>query len=238
MVKYILVWGSKSYAKLINEIFLDYKNLLNLNFLNIEKEKLKIKYFFDPSASKIDFNSRAFFSNDKNFLKKNIQNCKYFIVAVGTNHGKARTEISYFLEKKKLTPINLIFKKTFLAKNIQIGKGVVIMPNVLINSFSKIGDYTILNSSANIEHETIIGKGCHIMSGACISGRNVIGDFATIGANATIMPDLTIGDGAFVGAGSVVTKNVNTNEIVLGNPAKKYKNNIHNLNKLTLKILK
>ena len=112
------------------------------------------------------------------------------------------------------------------------------MPNVLINSFSKIGDYTILNSSANIEHETIIGKGCHIMSGACISGRNVIGDFATIGANATIMPDLTIGDGAFVGAGSVVTKNVNTNEIVLGNPAKKYKNNIHNLNKLTLKILK
>ena len=46
-----------------------------------------------------------------------------------------------------------------------------------------------------------------------------------------ILPGTTIGNGAIVGAGSVVTKDVNKNTIVVGNPAlpiKKY-------NKLTKK---
>ena len=44
---------------------------------------------------------------------------------------------------------------------------------------------------------------------------------ASIGANATILPGVTIGSGAVVGAGSVVTKNVEKNSTVFGNPAKK-----------------
>ena len=43
---------------------------------------------------------------------------------------------------------------------------------------------------------------------------------AWIGAGATILPGVTIGENAVVGAGSVVTKNVEANTIVAGNPAK------------------
>ena len=57
------------------------------------------------------------------------------------------------------------------------------MPNSYVNAFSEIGDYSILNSSANIEHECKIGKGTHIMSGACIGGRCEIEDFVSIGTN-------------------------------------------------------
>ena len=46
---------------------------------------------------------------------------------------------------------------------------------------------------------------------------------ASIGANATILPGVTIGQGAVVGAGAVVTKNVEPNTTVIGNPAKKVK---------------
>jgi acetyltransferase-like isoleucine patch superfamily enzyme/dTDP-4-dehydrorhamnose 3,5-epimerase-like enzyme len=42
---------------------------------------------------------------------------------------------------------------------------------------------------------------------------------ASIGANATILPGITVGRNAMVGAGSVVTRDVPTNAIVLGNPA-------------------
>lgn len=43
---------------------------------------------------------------------------------------------------------------------------------------------------------------------------------AWIGANTTILPGVTIGKGAIVGSGSVITKDVEDNMIVAGNPAK------------------
>ena len=89
-----------------------------------------------------------------------------------------------------------------------IGKGVVAMPNSYVNYYSEIGEYSILNSSVNIEHECKVGKGSHLMSGASIGGRCIIGDFTTIGTNATVLPDIKIGEGSYIGAGAVVTKNV------------------------------
>ena len=47
-----------------------------------------------------------------------------------------------------------------------------------------------------------------------------IGRRAWIGAGATILPGVTVGENAVVGAGSVVTRDVEPNTIVAGNPAK------------------
>lgn len=50
--------------------------------------------------------------------------------------------------------------------------------------------------------------------------RTHIGKRASLGANSTILPGLKIGSDAMIGAGAVVTKNVPTRAIVVGNPAK------------------
>lgn len=47
---------------------------------------------------------------------------------------------------------------------------------------------------------------------------------SVIGAGATILPGITIGEKSFVAAGSVVTKDVTSNTIVAGVPAKKIRN--------------
>ena len=47
-----------------------------------------------------------------------------------------------------------------------------------------------------------------------------IGNNVWVGGNVTILPGVTIGDNVVVGAGSVVTKNIPSNVVVAGNPAK------------------
>ena len=51
-------------------------------------------------------------------------------------------------------------------------------------------------------------------------GDVVLGDRVWIGYRAIVLPGVTIGEGAVVGAGAVVTKNVQPNAIVAGNPAR------------------
>jgi acetyltransferase-like isoleucine patch superfamily enzyme len=55
---------------------------------------------------------------------------------------------------------------------------------------------------------------------AYTSGSIIIEDDVWIGANAIILKNVTLGKGSVVGAGSVVTKSVEPNAIVAGNPAK------------------
>jgi acyl-[acyl carrier protein]--UDP-N-acetylglucosamine O-acyltransferase len=50
--------------------------------------------------------------------------------------------------------------------------------------------------------------------------KTIIGNNVFLGAGAIVLPGIIIGDGAIIGAGSVVTKNVESNTIVGGNPAK------------------
>lgn len=60
--------------------------------------------------------------------------------------------------------------------------------------------------------------------------KTYIGKRCFIGARAIIMPGVNIGDEVVVGSGAVVTKDVPSNCIVAGNPAKIIKEGIHTKN--------
>ena len=47
-----------------------------------------------------------------------------------------------------------------------------------------------------------------------------IGNNVFVGASTTILPNVTIGDNVVIGAGSVVSKDIPSNSVVVGNPAK------------------
>lgn len=100
----------------------------------------------------------------------------------------------------------------------------------------KIGDSVVINSDClmmaaggvNTEDEVMIAANAQLISNnhdldnrCIITCKPVrICRRAWIGAGATILPGVTVGYNAVVGAGSVVTKDVEANTIVGGNPAK------------------
>lgn len=65
-------------------------------------------------------------------------------------------------------------------------------------------------------------------------GKITIGDNVYIGNNVLIMPGVTIGSNVIIGAGSVVTKSIQDDSVVVGNPARI----ISTLDQLEEKLLK
>ncbi|GAB3663614.1 hypothetical protein GCM10028791_39040 [Echinicola sediminis] len=105
-----------------------------------------------------------------------------------------------------------------------------------IGDGTHIGDGTIIDVTDNvyIESEVAIGPNCTIYThdhdyshkdkaawkGGIVTKPVIIKDGAWIGSNVTILPGVSIGKRAVVAAGSVVTKDVMSQTIVGGVPAK------------------
>ena len=120
-----------------------------------------------------------------------------------------------------------------MRENNKIGNNVSIGTKTIIEHDVVIEDNVRIHSNAFIPEFSVLKKGCWI--GPCVVltnaiyplGREVkkrlkgviIEEGAIIGANATILPGVRIGRNALVGAGSVVTKDVKSECVVVGNPA-------------------
>jgi acetyltransferase-like isoleucine patch superfamily enzyme len=72
---------------------------------------------------------------------------------------------------------------------------------------------------SNTAHDTRIGDYSQICGSCEINGRAVVEEGVFLGSHATILPDATVGAWAFVGAGSVVLRRVAPGAKVFGNPA-------------------
>lgn len=108
-----------------------------------------------------------------------------------------------------------------LAKNIHIGKNVTIMPYFKCMSAGQVYMEDDVRIALDVK---VITNNHDFYDRDILTVEAVrIGKNAWIGAGATILPGVTIGENAIVGAGSVVTKDVEANTIVVGNPAKPIK---------------
>lgn len=109
------------------------------------------------------------------------------------------------------------------------GKNLFIGDNVFINS-----NVTFIDAAPiHIGDHTMIAPGCvlttvdHPISArerrgfSCSAAPITIGRDVWLGANVTVFPGITIGDNVVVGANSVVNRDIPSNCVVVGAPARK-----------------
>ena len=106
---------------------------------------------------------------------------------------------------------------------IELGNGVGFNYGCYINGFGglTIGDHTMFGPYAMVHtanHEIDPDK--PLQDQGHIKKPISIGKECWIGMGAIILPGVTIGDGVIVGAGSVVTKDLPSYTVAVGNPCK------------------
>lgn len=114
------------------------------------------------------------------------------------------------------TTENLIKRGMKVGKNFKRLHGVILDPSHCF--LITIGDNVTMAPNVHIlAHDA---STCYELGYAKI-GRVNIGNNVFFGASTIVLPNVTIGDDVIIGAGSVVTKNLESNGVYAGNPAKK-----------------
>lgn len=106
-------------------------------------------------------------------------------------------------------------------QGLKIGRGCNILSGVIIDPSHiwhvVIGDEVTLAPRVHVlAHDASMKS--HL--GYTRIGKVSIGDRVFIGAGSIILPGVNIGDNSVIGAGSVVTKNIPSNVVAAGNPAR------------------
>jgi acetyltransferase-like isoleucine patch superfamily enzyme len=123
-----------------------------------------------------------------------------------------------------------------IGDNTKIGTFVEVQKNASVGRNCKISSHTFICEGVNIEDHVFIGHGVVFINDTYPRATNMTGALQTevdwtvehttvkkgssIGSGAIILSNVTIGENAIVGAGSVVTKDVPSNMIIAGNPAR------------------
>lgn len=117
--------------------------------------------------------------------------------------------------------------KCKIGSNCKIDAFVYVEEEVVVGDNCKIRPFVFIPTGVVIEDNVFIGPNVSFTNdkypkarGRWKLLRTKVEKGASIGANSVILPGITIGEDALVGAGSVVTKNVPSKAIVVGNPAR------------------
>jgi sugar O-acyltransferase (sialic acid O-acetyltransferase NeuD family) len=159
-----------------------------------------------------------------NDFKEELFSDIHFIPTLGYLSKVLKFEILNYLVDRNYSIFSFIHPTAFVSKNAKIGKGVIIYPMCNIDQGVVIDDGAIVLNSSIIAHDTYLGKCTYLAPGVCLSGFIKVGDLTFIGTSATVANNVTIGKNSTIAIGTCLTKDIDENSFVIGNPYQHKKN--------------
>lgn len=111
-------------------------------------------------------------------------------------------------------------------KGMSIGEHCEIVSNASFGSepyLIKMGNHVKITNGVNfITHDggMFVLRNLNLLPQGDVFGKITVGDNVFIGNKATIMPGVTIGNNVVIGYGSIVTKDIPSNTVAVGIPAR------------------
>lgn len=201
-MKSVIIIGASGHGKVVADI--------------IQKSGDKVYGFLDDNIKlKDNFLGFPILGKIENYKK--YKDIAEFIVAIGDTD--VRSDIS---KRMQDVEIYTAIHPTAVISNldVSIGRGTVVMANVVINSGSHIGDFCIINTGAIVEHDNTIEDFVHVSVGAKLAGSTYVGKYTWIGIGAVVSNNLKICDNCVIRAGAVVVENITKSGNYQGVPAK------------------
>ena len=202
----MIIAGAGGHAKdLVLLLSKQLRNIVFLDNLNNEVQALFLtKYPIIQSKEQID---------------SHLQIDNTFIIGIGGTY--AREKIENTLSDLNGKVQSIISTNAVIGEyDVTLGKGLNIMPFVIISNAVNIGDGCLINSRSSLHHDVSIGVYCDIGPSSTLLGGAKVGNYTSIGSGTIILPNVIVGNNCKIGAGSVITKDIPDNSLVIGVPGK------------------
>ena len=113
-----------------------------------------------------------------------------------------------------------VHPKALVSKQARIGHGCIIGPFAVIAGNAMIGNFVFLNVYAAVGHDAVIGDFSSLMPYACVEGYACLGQETLAATGAKVLPQTQVGDRSRISAGAVVMRDMPSDMLIHGNPAK------------------
>jgi sugar O-acyltransferase (sialic acid O-acetyltransferase NeuD family) len=117
----------------------------------------------------------------------------------------------------------VVHPSAWVAPDVLLSPGVQVMAGAVIQPGCQIGDNSIINTRASIDHDCCIGRGVHVAPGATLCGSVMVGVGAFIGAGATVIQGVCVGQYSVVGAGVTLVNDLAPRATIIGAASRAYK---------------
>jgi len=141
-------------------------------------------------------------------------------VCIGIGEPALRAMLYERVSRAGVSWATLVHPSVFVPASATIGAGVIINQFSFISCGVVLGDNVFVQPSANIGHDCRIGPHSVISSFAPLGGSGTIGTRSYIGMGVPVKEGTNIGDDVIVGMGSAVLRDIESNVVALGNPAR------------------
>lgn len=141
------------------------------------------------------------------------------VIAIG--NPQIRRKIQEYYEEQGVCVVSLIHPEAWVAEDVEIGVGTVVMAGAVIQPGARIGKGAIVNTASSVDHDCKIGDYCHIAVGSHLAGNVRIGNHTWIGAGAAVSNNVAVCDDVMIGAGAVVVRDIVEPGTYVGVPAKR-----------------
>jgi sugar O-acyltransferase (sialic acid O-acetyltransferase NeuD family) len=205
----IIIIGASGHAKVIVDI-IERENKYRIEgFLDTYKQIGEKLFDYDILGTEDDL--------DHILTENNIYGC---FIAIGDNYTRKVMAEKIIALNPRIKFINAIHPTAIIGKKVTLGQGIAIMPGVVINSDSNIGNFCILNTNSSLGHEGIMENYSSIASGVRSGGNLLLMECSAISIGATVIENITIENNSVIGAGALVNKNIPSFVVAYGIPAK------------------
>lgn len=138
------------------------------------------------------------------------------VIAIGSN--RVRKLISEKLDVRWAT---LVHPFSWVDPSVKLGEGTVVFAGSVIQPMTEVGRHVILNTSASIDHDSVVADFVQVAPGAHTGGNVTLDEGCFLGVGASIIHGQTVGAWSVVGAGATVVRDVPPGVTVVGVPAHK-----------------
>ncbi|MDR2010391.1 MAG: hypothetical protein LBQ22_07910 [Bacteroidales bacterium] len=215
--KNILIIGTGANASVISQSLIETFNNGDI--------KYKFCGYIEDKTLSINFdNKNQFITGSITDIQRFIDEDYYFINATEVNSDlRQRMSLIESLNIPVERWVSFIHPLSYIAPNLDMGYGCVVMPYAISQPGTKLGNFCTIMFGAIMGHDNNVGDHCFFDSGSISGAYLTIGNGVYVGINSTIREFLKIGNYSRIGIGSILLKEVADEEVWVGNPAKFYK---------------